>query len=126
MDTPNPSVLSLPKTQMSNSTPKRQSKIPRHQTGEKFLKGPIPLRWILIAAKLPGKSWHVASAIWFLAGLNNSPRVKLNQSILYQFGVSRYSKYRALSDLEGAGLIAIEHSKGKNPTITLLDPGMKM
>jgi hypothetical protein len=49
--------------------------------------------------------------------------VKLYQLVLDQFGVSRYSKYRALSDLEAAGLIAIECSNGKNPIVTLLDPG---
>ena len=123
MDTLNPSHLSLSTTGLkAKPAVKNKSNIPRHRTGEKFLKGPIPLHWISIAMKLPGKSWHVATAIWFLAGLNNSATVKLNQSVLDQLGISRYSKSRALAHLEKAELIVTESRNGKNPIITLLDP----
>ena len=121
MDTFNPKLLALPKTQNINVLSKRRLKIPRHRTGEKFLKGPIPLRWIREATKLPGKSWHVASAIWYLVGMNNSSTIKLTQGVLDDFGVSRYSKYRALTNLVSAGLISVDSNTGKNPVVTVLD-----
>jgi hypothetical protein len=34
-------------------------KPPRHRSGEKFLKGPIPLLWLIQAGRLPGKALHV-------------------------------------------------------------------
>ena len=110
--------LALPKNKVRPKKPK--VKIPRHKTGEKFLKGPIPLNWLCKAAQLPGKSLQVAIAIWFLAGCNNSSTVKLNQAILTDFGVTRYCKYRALEWLSGAGLIAVQEINGKNPLVTVL------
>ena len=62
----------------------------------------------------------MGTAIWYLVGLTNSPTVKLTQAILNLFGVSRYSKYRALEELKRAGLIRIEATVGKNPKITVL------
>lgn len=120
MSTPNPQLLSLPKRNMGGSNKPTCPKIPRHQGNEKFLKGPIPLNWITSAAKLSGSAWTVGTAIWYLVGLTNSPTVKLTQAILNLFGVSRYSKYRALEELKRAGLIRIEATVGKNPKITVL------
>lgn len=112
------SKLTLPKDKVN--TIKHKPKIPHHKTGEKFLKGPIPLDWLCKAAQLPGKSLHVANAIWFLVGLNKKPTVKLNQSILSKFGVTRHCKYRALGWLSNAGLITVVGENGKNPIVTVL------
>ena len=35
-----------------------------------FIKGPIPLPWLQATMQLPGKTLHLALAIWYLAGLN--------------------------------------------------------
>ncbi len=99
---------------------KHKAKVPRHKTGEKYLKGPIPLNWLCAAAHLPGKSFQVAIAIWYLVGLNRSPTVKLNQVVLTDFGVNRNCKYRALDWLSDAGLIFVQKADGKNPLITVL------
>lgn len=93
MDTLNLINLALPKGKIHPIKPK--AKLPRHQAGEKFLKGPIPFDWLCAAAQLPGKSLQVAMAIWFLAGLHKSPTVKLSQSVLKDCGVNRHCKYRA-------------------------------
>ena len=37
----------------------RKEKPPRHKQGEKFLKGPVPLKWLERAACLPGKALHL-------------------------------------------------------------------
>jgi hypothetical protein len=120
MDIPNPELLALAKsTQNSPSRPTIQ-KLPRHGPNEKFLKGPIPLNWLCSAAQLPGKSLHVAIAIWFLAGLNKSVSLKLSQSVLNDFGVDRHSKSRALRRLTAAKLISLQSAPGCAPVITVL------
>jgi hypothetical protein len=120
MDTPNPEFLALPKTAQRLSSHQTRQKIPRHRSGEKFLKGPIPLDWLCRAAQLPGKSLHVALAIWFLAGLNKSAIVKLNQSVLNELGVDRHSKARALTQLASAKLISMQGAPGCAPVVTVL------
>jgi hypothetical protein len=121
MDAIDPQQLSLPKSTIA--IPSRPKKVPRHKMGDRFLCGPIPLAWIVKATPLPGKSWHVATAIWYLAGLTKSPTVKLTQGVLNQFGIDRFAKYRALAALESAKLIQVSSSNGKNPLVTLLDVG---
>ena len=37
-----------------------------------FIKGPIPLAWMMAAAMLPGKSLHVGLVLWYLAGLKKT------------------------------------------------------
>lgn len=121
MSTPNPQLLSLPKKTLHYSDKPPRSKIPRHQSNEKFLKGPIPLNWVSKAVQLSGSAWPVGTAIWYLVGLTQSPTVKLTKSTLDLFGITRHSKYRALDALETAGLIHVISKIGKNPLITVLE-----
>lgn len=113
--------LALSQSVLGKTNLSKKPRIPRHQVGEKFLKGPIPLNWICCAAQLPGKSFQVAIAIWFLSGLNNKATVKLNQTLLDKFGVTRQCKYRALQWLSGAHLIGVDQPNGKNPSVTILE-----
>ena len=99
------------------------SKPPRHRPGEKFLKGPIPWRWIITAARLPGKALHIGIGLWFLAGLTRSRTVKPSNVLLNLMGVTRFSKARGLMELKKAGLIHIDRRLGKNPLVTILNPG---
>jgi hypothetical protein len=95
---------------------------PRHRHGEKFLKGPIPLNWLSVAAKQSGKALHVATAIWFWAGLRRSREVALSMSWLRtNFGVNRYSGYRGLVALERIGLVSVVRHPGRKPLVTLLE-----
>ena len=87
-----------------------------------FLKGPIPLSWLSVAACLPGKALHAGLAIWFEHGRRKKAQFKLTAAIAKRFGVARKAVYGALRSLEEAGLIAAERRHGKNPIITLLDP----
>jgi hypothetical protein len=104
--------------------PKRtRPKAPRRQSGEKFLKGPVPLNWLGRAAQLPGKSLHVGAAFWFLKGLCRTDTVTLSNGILAAFGVDRHAKYRALNCLEQAGLIRCERHTGRSPRVTILVTG---
>jgi len=97
-------------------------KPPRHKLGEHFLKGPIPLTWLEVAAGLPGKSLNAGIALWYAAGIARSASVPLSNIASQRFGLDRNSKYRALSWLEGAGLIRVERKLGRAPVVTILNP----
>ena len=123
MDTLDPKHLSLSQSTfipaIKQSNP-QNTHVPRHQIGEKFLKGPIPLKLISRATQLPGKAWHVYAAIWYLVGIKKSRTVKLSQQVLNEFCVNRFAKYRALEALAQAGLIRYQSNDGKNPLVTLM------
>lgn len=119
MDTFNVQKLALPASEIV-TLPREKKTPPRHKTGEKFLKGPIPLTWLSRAAQLQGKSLQVGLSLWFLAGLTSSKTVKLSQSTLCEFGVNRHCKYRALKWLEEAKLISTKATAGNSYLVTLL------
>ena len=96
-------------------------RLPRPRAGEKFLKGPIPLDWLSTAARLPGKSLHVAIAIWFTASLAKSATVPLSNIAGLPFGLDRNAKYRAMAWLEKTGLICVERRLGRSPVVTVLE-----
>jgi DNA-binding transcriptional ArsR family regulator len=86
-----------------------------------FLKANIPLDWLSRACRLSGKSLATALAIWYLKGLqNSSENLRLTSAVVERFGVSRFSKSRALRYLEKAGLIKVERQLRKNPLVTIL------
>jgi hypothetical protein len=119
MATLKPEDLAFPNSIMSTIRTGQKNKLPRHKSGEKFLKEPIPLDWLCRASQLPGKSLHVAVAIWYLAGLNKSSTIKLSQRVISGFFVTRHSKYRALACLEKAKLISVKKAPGSLPEITI-------
>jgi hypothetical protein len=59
------------------SVPTTRPRTPRHGQGEKFLKEPIPLEWLVQAACLPGRAVHVGVALWYQAGLTRVSQVPL-------------------------------------------------
>ena len=95
--------------------------IPRPKAGGMFLRGPIPLDWLSRAAALPGRSLHVAIAIWFMAGLKKTRNVPVSNITGLQFGLDRNAKYRALEWLESANLITVERRTGRAPIVTILE-----
>ncbi len=97
----------------------RRGRPPRHRSGERFLKGPIPWRWLELAAGLPGQALVVGLAIWREAGCRNERTVPLNLSAQ---GVPRRTACRALQALAGAGLVTVTHRDGRPPLVTLNDP----
>ncbi len=73
------------------------------------------------AAQLPGKSLHVAVALWAIGELQNSHVVMLSNSTSLRFGLDRNAKYRALAWLEEAGLVSVERRIGRAPLVTILE-----
>jgi hypothetical protein len=92
-------------------------------SGKRFIKGPLPLEWFEMASALPGKTLHVALAIWFQVGLERTTTVKLGQKRVARFAVSRDAKYDALRRLAEAGLIELEQRPGQAAQITLVQIG---
>jgi hypothetical protein len=109
--------LRLPSRRASAPT---RGKLQRLRPGEKFLRGPIPWKWLSIAARLPGKALEVGLVIWLLAGIKNSNTIDLSRVPLNSLGVSRQAGYRGLKVLESAGLIAAERHAGRKTRVTLI------
>ena len=97
------------------------TRLPRHKQGERFLRGPIPWLWLCSAARQKGRAFHVAIALWFLAGLTSRRTIPLSNKVLKAFGVDRFAKSRALKTLEKANLISVERHAGRNPIVTILE-----
>lgn len=96
-------------------------KASRKRITGRFLRGPIPLEWLMKASQQSGQALHVAIAIWFLTGVKNTNSVQLSNKLLNEFGVNRYSKRRALKQLANAKLISVEQGRGKSPVVTVLE-----
>lgn len=95
---------------------------PRHSRGELFLKGPIPLAWLRLAAEQPGKALVVAIELWFRAGIEKRRTIRISLSNLRVAPhLSRSSASRGLAALERAGLVTVVRRMGQKPTVTLQD-----
>lgn len=92
----------------------------RASTG-RFLRGPVPLAWLMGAARLRTRGLHLAVALSFLAGVKKRhDNIKLSYALLEEFGLDRHAAYRALNDLVAAGLITIlERRAGRSPVVSL-------
>ena len=85
-----------------------------------FLKGPIPMAWLNVAARLPGKTLNVGIAIWWLAGMSKTTAFKLTGKSLDQLGVSRDAASDGLKRLEDNGLILVKRSPGQRPIVEIV------
>ena len=76
--------------------------------------------WLMRAARLSGRTLHLAVALHRLALRHNSSTVELSNIATSQFGLDRNAKYRTLSCLEDAGLVVVKRRPGRSPIVTLL------
>ena len=86
-------------------------------------RGPVPISWLSVAAKLPGKSLHAGLAIWYAAEHWRSDQVALSNIDACEFGLNRNAKYRALQWLEMAGLISVKRMPGQPPLVSVVRDG---
>ncbi|MGA7365296.1 MAG: hypothetical protein WBX04_09225 [Candidatus Sulfotelmatobacter sp.] len=100
-----------------------KKKVPRHSPGQLFLKGPVPMNWLCLAARLPGAAFQVGVALWFRAGLKKSAHIVFPMNWLGElFGVKRMTAYRGLAALEKAGLAAVgKRRPGRRTEVTILE-----
>lgn len=87
-----------------------------------FLRGPIPLDWLSLAAHLPGKTINLALALWWRHGMSKGKPFKLTRTALKKFHVERDAERAGLARLEQEGLIKVERKPGQRPHIEILLP----
>src|SRR5262249_31070993 len=92
----------------------------RRNSGVPFLKGPVPLPWLRIACRLPGRALQAALCIRYVEGLTSSSVIKPSGKQRSCFALSRRGWYEALRRLEKAGLILVERKPGCSSQITVL------
>jgi hypothetical protein len=81
----------------------------------------VPLQWASKALTATNsKKAMVCVYLLYCAWRKKSDTFALPNGALAEFGVSRKIKYRALRQLEAAGLIVIEHRPRRTPIITLI------
>jgi hypothetical protein len=84
-----------------------------------FLLEPEVVEWLKAAARPPGQSLHVALALVF-AGSGYSYRpIALPNLPLLEMKLDRCAKYRALVELERAGLVTVVRRVGRAPLVTI-------
>ena len=86
-----------------------------HRLSENF----APLAWLEIAAKLPGKSLHLAVVLLHISAIEQTRRVVLSNLACERFGLNRNAKYRALRSLENADLITAERKLGRSTIVMI-------
>jgi DNA-binding MarR family transcriptional regulator len=86
---------------------------------DRFLKGPIPIKEIATAARLPGKALALLLAIHHRIDLTGKAIITLPSGLLAELGISRDGKARGLNKLEQAGLIRVTRSSGRAAQIEL-------
>lgn len=91
----------------------------QRQSG-RFLKGPIPMAQISAAAKLPGRALALFLAVHHRTALSGKPMVTLPKRLLTELGVHRDAKARGLRELESAGLVRVERSRGRTALVGLV------
>jgi hypothetical protein len=79
----------------------------------------VPMTWVEALSGATGKTVLLALHLLYLGWKRVGP-VKLPNGMLRQDGISRYSKWRGLKDLERRGLISVERRSHRSPLVTLL------
>jgi hypothetical protein len=95
--------------------------LPTHRP--QFLLGPVCLDWLAKASMRPGKAIAVAIILLHTGRITGNPNwVKLKPSLLSKFGIHRNTGYRAIEQLEKAGLIEIKQRKrGASVVVALVN-----
>ena len=101
------------------TTNTRKKIIQHQQLLRKFIKGPIPFKWIQTASCLGANEARLSWLLWFMHGINKGSTFTISNKRAKEFGIERRQKLRALSSLKKAGLISIEWRLGKSQKITI-------
>jgi hypothetical protein len=94
-------------------TPHRVAKRQQH-----FIR--VPFNWLGHLKGASGQTWHLTMQLLYLHWKNRGEPIKLANGMLQFDGISRASKWRALTELERRGLIKIERRTRKSPLIRVL------
>ena len=108
------------KLQPGDSVRMKPKKSIRRRKGS-FLRGPIPANWLSIAGNLPGKTLHVALAIWLAYGVVKESRFRFTPKWYAWFDIGPHTLRKSLHRLREAGLIRLVCRPGCSPIVTILD-----
>jgi hypothetical protein len=92
----------------------------RHRLNKLFVKGPIPLVW-LVKANVASNTAVVAMVIKTMIDMTGKEPVYLSTKIWEQLDLTRDTRKRALDALERVGVIRTERLPGKSTRIWLID-----
>jgi hypothetical protein len=91
---------------------------------EPYIKGPLPLWWIVRAGRTKGAGLHVAMELFYRAGIEKSDEVKISLAgIGRRFGIHRTAAARGLRDLETAGLVTVQRPPGRKVIVRVISRG---
>lgn len=100
-------------------SPKGKVKRKRH-LDTYFIKGPIPLPWLIKAANLGGKASLVGLCLWFKKGLTNQKSFRIGGGDISKLvKVNRRTALRVIRKLETAGLILVLRQVGSKLVVTI-------
>jgi hypothetical protein len=80
------------------------------------------MSWIAEATRLSGRTWQVATALWFV-GIRSKTKcatVTLTEKTRRRFHLSECAVKRGLVQLSEAGLVIVECQSGRHSLVTIL------
>jgi hypothetical protein len=94
----------------------------RSQT-EPFLRGPIPLTWLSLAADLRKPALSAGIALWFIRGVSKKTgAIRVTAAVRKKMGLSGNQMLRGLRALELAGLVRfVKEGRGRCPVVEIID-----
>ena len=85
-----------------------------------FIRGPIPVDWILECAAISGKGLRAGLLVWFIRGLKKGGEFSIGSEFVEDFGLTRQTWSRCLKEMEVRGLVMVVRKDGRLPRITIL------
>jgi hypothetical protein len=91
----------------------------RKKLGTSFIKGPVPIWWLRIATEeCPPTALTIGLILFYRDGMRVAPK-PITKAEMELFGITRWSKRKALESLHQSKLIQLQH-KGRR-MIPVLD-----
>ena len=112
-------IASVHEKKVSQGRSRKIKELPKHEPGERFVSGPIPLKWLSIASTCGNRADAVAILIWYAARLQHANPVKLSPSILVELRVHVRTARRVLQRMAEVGLVDVEFKRGRSPLVTI-------
>ena len=85
-----------------------------------FIKGPIPLPWLVKAGSLGGKTVLVGLCLWFKDGLNHQKPFRIGEKDISKWvKVREGTALRGMQRLEKAGLVFVLREPGCKLVVTV-------
>ena len=79
----------------------------------------LPWVWVEALSGASGQTWQLATHLLYLNWKGKGEPIKLENGMLEIDGISRWSKWRALPELERRGLVVIDRRRRRSPIVTL-------